>query len=135
MHHCGDPDPPRTDLVHAVGAQRCAGATLDENARLSYGAGMLDPKFIDDLARRLTGAMPASAKTLQADLEKNLRAAMQSVFGRLDLVTREEFDVQTKVLARSRARLEQLEQQVAALEQQLLNKAKVKTRAKTKKPP
>ena len=91
MHHCGDPDPPRTDLVHAVGAQRCAGATLDENPRLSYGAGMRDPKFIDDLARRLTGAMPASAKTLQTDLEKNLRAAMQSVFGRLDLVTREEF--------------------------------------------
>jgi BMFP domain-containing protein YqiC len=96
---------------------------------------VLDPKFIDDLARRLTGAMPASAKTLQADLEKNLRAAMQSVFGRLDLVTREEFDVQTKVLARSRAKIEQLEQQVAALEQQLLKKAKVKTRAKTKKPP
>ena len=78
--------------------------------------------------------MPASAKTLQADLEKNLRAAMQSVFGRLDLVTREEFDVQTKVLARSRAKIEQLEQQVAALEHQLLKKAKVKTRAKTKKP-
>ncbi len=96
---------------------------------------MLDPKFIDDLARRLTGAMPASAKTLQADLEKNLRAAMMSVFARLDLVTREEFDVQTKVLARSRAKIEQLEQQVAALEQQLLKKAKVKTRAKTKKPP
>ena len=135
MHQCGEPDPARTDLVHAVGAQRCAGATLDENARLSYGAWMLDPKFIDDLARRLTGAMPASAKTLQADLEKNLRAAMMSVFARLDLVTREEFDVQTKVLARSRAKIEQLEQQVAALEQQLLKKAKVKTRAKTKQPP
>lgn len=120
--------------MRVIGAQSCAGATLDENARLSYGARMLDPKFIDDLARRLTGAMPSSAKTLQEDLEKNLRAAMQSVFARLDLVTREEFDVQTKVLARSRAKIEQLEQQVAALEQQLLKKTKVKTRAKTKKP-
>ena len=135
MHQSGDPVCACTDFVRVIGAQRCAGATLDENARLGYGALMLDPKFIDDLARRLTGAMPASAKTLQADLEKNLRAAIQSVFARLDLVTREEFDIQTKVLARSRAKIEQLEQQVAALEQQLLKKAKVKTRAKTKKPP
>jgi hypothetical protein len=135
MHQYGDPNPARTDLVRTIGAQRCAGATLDENARLSYGAGMLDPKLIDDLARRLTEAMPASAKTLQEDLEKNVRAAMQSVFARLDLVTREEFDVQTKVLARSRAKIEQLEQQVAALEQQLLKKAKVKSRAKTKSTP
>ena len=54
------------------------------------------------------------------------------MFARLDLVTREEFDVQTKVLARSRAKIEQLEQQVAALEQQLLKKPKAKARAKTK---
>jgi len=96
---------------------------------------MLDPKFIDDLTRRLTGAMPASVKSLQDDLEKNLHAAIQSVFSRLDLVTREDFDVQSKVLARSRANIEQLEQQVAALEQQLLKKAKVKAKAKTKNPP
>ena len=96
---------------------------------------MLDPKIIDDISRRLSGAMPAGAKALQQDLEKNLRAAVQAVFAKLDLVTREEFDVQSKVLARSRAKIEQLEQQVAALEQQLLKKAKVKTRTKTKKSP
>jgi len=89
---------------------------------------MLDPKFIDDLSRRLTGAMPASAKAFQEDLEKNLRAAVQSVFAKLDLVTREEFDVQRKVLARSRAKIEQLEQQVAALEEQLLKKKKPRSR-------
>ena len=83
---------------------------------------MLDPKFLDDLAQRLTGAMPPGAKAVQSDLEKNLRAAAQSVFSRLDLVTREEFDVQTKVLARSRAKIEQLEKQVAELEAKLLNK-------------
>lgn len=114
----------RTVFVRPGGARRGAGATLDVNPRLGYGGEMLDPKFIDDLTRRLTGAMPASAKTLQDDLEKNVRAAMQSVFSRLDLVTREEFDVQSKVLARSRAKIDQLEQQVAALEAQLLKKAK-----------
>jgi BMFP domain-containing protein YqiC len=85
---------------------------------------MLDPKFIDELTRRLSGAMPASAKTLQEDMEKNLRAAMQSVFARMDLVTREEFDVQSKVLARSHAKIDELEKQVAALEAQLLEKTR-----------
>ncbi len=81
---------------------------------------MLDPKLIDDVTRRLSGAMPAAARALQADLDKNLRAAVQAALARLDLVTREEFDVQAKVLARSRAKIEQLEQQVAELEARLL---------------
>ncbi len=80
---------------------------------------MLDAKFLDDIARRLSGAMPDAAKAAQADLEKNLRAATQSVFARLDLVTREEFDVQCKVLARSRAKIEQLEKQLTELEARL----------------
>jgi len=82
---------------------------------------MLDAKFLDDIAKRLGNAMPGAAKAVQADIEKNLHAATQSVFAKLDLVTREEFDVQTKVLARSRAKIEQLEQQVAELEARLLN--------------
>ncbi len=83
---------------------------------------MLDAKFLDDFAQRLSGAMPDAAKAVQADLEKNLRAATQSAFARLDLVTREEFDVQCKVLARSRAKIEQLEKRVAGLEARLLKK-------------
>jgi BMFP domain-containing protein YqiC len=83
---------------------------------------MLDAKLLDDIAKRLSDAVPASAKAMQADVEKNLRAATQSVFARLDLVTREEFDVQRKVLARSRSKIEQLEQQVAELEARLLKK-------------
>jgi BMFP domain-containing protein YqiC len=82
---------------------------------------MLDAKLLDDIAKRLSGAVPASAKAVQADVEKNLRAATQSVFDRLDLVTREEFDVQRKVLARSRSKIEQLEKQVAELEARLLS--------------
>ncbi len=81
---------------------------------------MLDPKFLDDLTRRLSGVMPPAAKAMQADVEKNLRAAIQSALSRLDLVTREEFDVQTRVLARSRAKIDHLEKQVAELEAQLL---------------
>ncbi len=88
---------------------------------------MLDPKLLDDLTRRLAGAMPPAAKAMQADMEKNLRATVQAALAKLDLVTREEFDVQTKVLARSRAMIEQLEKQVAELEAQLL-KDKVDTK-------
>ena len=83
---------------------------------------MLDAKLLDDIAKRLSGAVPKSAKAVQADVEKNLRAATESVFSKLDLVTREEFDVQRKVLARSREKIEQLEKQVAELEARLLNK-------------
>ncbi len=81
---------------------------------------MTDSSMFDDIARRLTEAMPASARALQSDLEKNLRAAVQTAFARLDLVTREEFDIQCKLLARSRAKIEQLEQLVAELEAKLL---------------
>jgi len=81
---------------------------------------MLDSRIFDDIARRLSNAMPASAQAVQNDLEKNLRAAAQAAFVRLDLVTREEFDVQRKLLARSRAKIELLEKQVAELETKLL---------------
>lgn len=95
---------------------------LDAVNQLRYGVVMFDPKILDDIARRLSGAIPDSAKALQSDVEKNMRATLQSIFTKLDLVTREEFDVQTKVLSRSRAKIEQLEKQVAALEAQLPKK-------------
>jgi len=85
---------------------------------------MTENRIFDDIARRLSGAMPASAQAVQDDLEKNLRAATQAAFTRLDLVTREEFDVQRKVLARSRAKIELLEKQVAELEAKLLKQGK-----------
>jgi BMFP domain-containing protein YqiC len=83
---------------------------------------MLDTRILDDIARRLSDAMPASARAVQDDLEKNLRATAQAAFAKLDLVTREEFDVQRKLLARSRAKIKLLEKQVAELEAKLLNK-------------
>jgi BMFP domain-containing protein YqiC len=85
---------------------------------------MPENSVFDDIARRLSGAIPASAQSVQDDLEKNLRAAAQAAFTRLDLVTREEFEVQRKVLARSRAKIESLEKQVAELEAKLLKQGK-----------
>lgn len=79
---------------------------------------MIDTKAFDDLAKRFTEALPPGVKQLQADMEKNLHAALQTTFSKLDLVTREEFEVQQAVLARTRAKLEELEQQVAVLQSQ-----------------
>jgi len=77
---------------------------------------VVDPKIVDDLARRIAASVPDSVKALQADLEQNFRAALQAGLGRLDLVTREEFDVQQGVLRRTREKLESLEKRLAALE-------------------
>jgi len=80
---------------------------------------MLDTKFIDDLARQISGSLPAGVREIQQDVEKNIHSLLQAKLGKLDLVTREEFDVQRKVLARTREKLEQLEQSLAALEADL----------------
>jgi ubiquinone biosynthesis accessory factor UbiK len=80
---------------------------------------MIDPKIIDDLTQRLAGMVPDSARTLQKDLEKNFRASLNSTFSRLDLVTREELEVQQAVLAKTREKMERLEARVRELEAQL----------------
>jgi BMFP domain-containing protein YqiC len=63
--------------------------------------------------------LPEGARTMRRDLESNFRAVLQASLGKLDLTTRSEFEVQSKVLARSRQLIEQLEQRVAALEEKL----------------
>jgi BMFP domain-containing protein YqiC len=80
---------------------------------------MLDPKHFDDLVQRLSSAMPKGLQALQEDINRNLRASLETGLARLDLVTREEFDVQSAVLARTREKVAALERQVAALEQAL----------------
>ena len=74
-------------------------------------------KLIDDLARQISETIPSGVKELQGDVTKNIRTLLESTFAKLDLVTREEFDAQSKVLARTRQKLEQLEKTVSALEQ------------------
>lgn len=77
---------------------------------------MIDPKLFDDVASKLAGVIPQGAKDLQHDVEKNIKAILQSKLAKLDLVTREEFDVQSAVLLRTREKLEALEVRVTELE-------------------
>lgn len=79
---------------------------------------MLDPKLFDDLSRRVADGMPRGFQVLQADLQRNLRAGLEAALGKMNLVTREEFDVQQAVLARTREKLKLLETRIAALEGQ-----------------
>ncbi len=83
---------------------------------------MFDTKIIDDIASRLASAVPPSLNNLKEDLEKNFHAILQSVLGKLDLVTREEFEVQKMVLAKTRSKLEDLEKRIADFEQDTLSK-------------
>lgn len=77
---------------------------------------MLDPKIFDDLSRRVAEGMPKGLGALQDDFERNLRAALEAALRQLNLVSRDEFDVQAAVLQRTREKLESLEARVAALE-------------------
>jgi len=77
---------------------------------------MLDPSKIDSIVQGITSAMPSGFTAIQEDAEKNIRAALSATFAKLDLVTREEFDVQTQVLHRTREKLEALELRVNQLE-------------------
>jgi BMFP domain-containing protein YqiC len=76
----------------------------------------MDPRFIDDLARKLSAAVPQGLTEMRRDLEDNFKAVLQSALARMDLVTRQEFDVQAGVLRRTREKLEALEAKIAALE-------------------
>ena len=76
----------------------------------------MDSFRIDELARRLLERVPPALRGMQQDLENNFRAVLREGLGRLDLVTRDEFDAQTRVLERTRAQLEALEARLAALE-------------------
>lgn len=76
---------------------------------------MLDPKLFEDLSVRL-GALIAASPA--AEVEKNARALLGSFFSRLDLVSREEFDIQSQVLLRTREKLKALEARLDVLEKQ-----------------
>lgn len=80
---------------------------------------MVERRILEQVAEAVGKAVPEG---LTREVEKNLRAVLQSVFDRLDLVTREELEVQEQVLARTRARLKEMEQRIAELEEKLLRK-------------
>ncbi|MCE7032236.1 accessory factor UbiK family protein [Lysobacter sp. GX 14042] len=77
---------------------------------------MIDLAHIDDLARRLSALVPPGLREGREEMQQNFKAVLQSGLSKLDLVTREEFEVQRAVLARTRDKLELLERQVAELE-------------------
>jgi BMFP domain-containing protein YqiC len=77
---------------------------------------MADVRTIDELAQRLAAMVPPGLKQARDELAANFRSALQAGLRELDLVTREEFDVQRCVLLRTREKIEELEQQVANLE-------------------
>ena len=76
---------------------------------------MIDLSQLDDLARRLSGLVPPGLREGREELQQNFKSVLQAGLGKLDLVTREEFDVQRAVLARTREKLEALERQLAEL--------------------
>ena len=81
----------------------------------------MDNRVLDEINQKIRELL---SNTPAADMQKNLRALLQSVFARLDLVTREEFDVQREVLARAREKIAVLETQVKALEQRAASAGK-----------
>jgi ubiquinone biosynthesis accessory factor UbiK len=76
----------------------------------------MDTFRIDEIARRLLERVPPALRSMQADLESNFRAVLRERLSKLDLVSRDEFDAQTRVLERTRSQLEALETRLAALE-------------------
>ena len=83
---------------------------------LRYQALMSD-NSIEDLARKLVESLPEGLRAVREDVETNFRSVLKSGLSRLDLVTREEFEVQEAVLARTREKLEALEQRLTELEE------------------
>lgn len=106
----GDPRTPCTKLVLPPARPGCCnrGPPIFHSV-----TAMLDPRILDDLASRLGKLVSASPV---ADIEKNARALLATFFTKLDLVSREEFDIQTQVLQRSRAKLQELEERLDRLE-------------------
>ncbi len=77
---------------------------------------MLDPKLFDDLSRRVAENLPRGLQNLQNDVQRNVRASVEAALAKLNLVTREEFEIQQAVLLRTREKLKALEERVTAME-------------------
>ncbi len=77
---------------------------------------MLDPKKLEEIAKQISDAVPPGVKNIAEEAESKIKQVLQSQLSKLDLVTREEFDVQTQVLIRTREKLDALEARLATLE-------------------
>ena len=86
------------------------------NAYHSTGSMPIDLAHIDELARRLSSLVPGSLRDSREELQQNFKSVLQTGLGKLDLVTRDEFDVQRAVLLRTRDKLNELQRIVARME-------------------
>lgn len=77
---------------------------------------MLDPKKLEEIAKQISDAVPPGVRNMAEEAESKIKQVLQSQLAKLDLVTREEFDVQTQVLVKTREKLENLETRLAELE-------------------
>lgn len=77
---------------------------------------MENKNTFDDLAKKITDLLPGNIQQMQQDLESSIKALLQSSLSRMNLVSREEFDIQSALLARTREKLDQLEKQLAEIE-------------------
>ena len=83
---------------------------------------MIDLSQLDELARRLSNLVPPGLREGREELQQNFKSVLQAGLGKLDLVTREEFEVQRAVLLRTREKLTALEETLAQLEQRLTDR-------------
>jgi len=80
---------------------------------------MLDPKKLEDIAKQISEAVPPGVRNMAEEAESKVKQILQVQLSRLDMVTREEFDVQTQVLIRTREKLEAMDTRISELEAQL----------------
>ncbi|MCG7491345.1 accessory factor UbiK family protein [Vibrio sp. Of14-4] len=83
---------------------------------------MFDPKKLEQIAKQIHDSMPTPVKELGADVDQKIRQVIQGQLNKLDVVSREEFDVQTQVLMRTREKLTAMEQKLSELEDKLAEK-------------
>ena len=83
---------------------------------------MLDPKKLEEIARQIADSVPPGVKNMAEEAEGKIKQVLQAQLSKLDRVTREEFDIQTQVLIRTREKLEAMESRIAALEAQQADK-------------
>ncbi len=83
---------------------------------------MLDPKKLEDLAKQIADAVPPGVKNMAEEAEGRVKTVLQSQLSKLDLVTREEVDIQSQVLIRTREKLDAMESRIAELEAKLSEK-------------
>ena len=81
----------------------------------------IDPKNIDDLANKIKGVLPESLKSSKEEMQKTLKSGAEDVFQKLDLVSREEYDIQVSLLQKCQKKIDELEAKISELEENKTN--------------